>query len=113
MIAIAFLGYIRSLKWFKYEKTTTKNTIKTSSLSSKRFYSSLNHFKFITPIKKENLTLNSPISTMDIETMEFDGAHIPIAISTCYLNNGKIENKIFLIQHKLLLINKNKAINNL
>ena len=31
---IAFLGYIRSLKWFKYEKTTTKNTISINNISS-------------------------------------------------------------------------------
>ena len=40
---IAFLGYIRSLKWFKYEKTTTENTINFNNITSKRFYNSLNN----------------------------------------------------------------------
>ena len=44
MMAIAFLGYIRSLKWFKYEKTTTKNTISFNNISSNRFYNSLNNY---------------------------------------------------------------------
>ena len=43
MMAIAFLGYIRSLKWFKYEKTTTENTINFNNITSKRFYNSLNN----------------------------------------------------------------------
>jgi group I intron endonuclease len=43
MMAIAFLGYIRSLKWFKYEKTTTKNTISLNNISSERLYNSLNN----------------------------------------------------------------------
>ncbi len=40
---IAFLGYIRSLKWFKYEKTTTKNTITLNNISCNRLYNSLNN----------------------------------------------------------------------
>jgi len=44
MMAIAFLGYIRSLKWFKYEKTTTKNTISFNNISSKRLYNTLNNY---------------------------------------------------------------------
>ena len=60
MMAIAFLGYIRSLKWFKYEKTTTKKIISFNNISpcsvaisygtraergkGNRFYSSLNNY---------------------------------------------------------------------
>ena len=48
MMAIAFLGYIRSLKWFKYEKTTTKNNISLNNISSakqsKRLYNSFNNY---------------------------------------------------------------------
>ena len=43
MMAIAFLGYIRSLKWFKYEKTRTKNTISLNNISSNRLYNSFNN----------------------------------------------------------------------
>jgi hypothetical protein len=39
---IAFLGYIRSLKWFKYEKTRTKNTISLNNILSKRLYNNNN-----------------------------------------------------------------------
>ena len=42
MMAIAFLGYIRSLKWFKY-KTRIKNTISLNNISSNRFYNSFNN----------------------------------------------------------------------
>jgi len=42
MMAIAFLGYIRSLKWFKY-KTTIKNTINLNNISSNRLYNSFNN----------------------------------------------------------------------
>jgi group I intron endonuclease len=44
MMAIAFLGYLRSLKWFKYEKTITKNTVSFNNISSKRHYNSLNNY---------------------------------------------------------------------
>lgn len=50
MMAIAFLGYIRSLKWFKYEKTRTKNTISLNNFcssfsnNSKRLYNSFNNY---------------------------------------------------------------------
>ena len=43
MMAIAFLGYIRSLKWFKYEKTRTKNTISLNNILSKRLYNNNNN----------------------------------------------------------------------
>jgi len=42
MMAIAFLGYIRSLKWFKY-KTRIKNTISLNNISSNRLYNSFNN----------------------------------------------------------------------
>ena len=44
MMAIGFLGYIRSLKWFKYEKITIKKTISFNNISSKRLYNSLNNY---------------------------------------------------------------------
>ena len=42
MMAVAFLGYIRSLKWFKY-KTRIKNTISLNNISSNRLYNSFNN----------------------------------------------------------------------
>ena len=50
-----------------------------------------------------------PIFTMDLETMKFNNIELVVAISSCGLNNGIIENKIFLIDHKLLLLNSELA----
>jgi group I intron endonuclease len=38
MMAIGFLGYKRSLKWFKYEKIITNNNISFNNISSNRLY---------------------------------------------------------------------------
>ena len=54
-----------------------------------------------------------PIFTMDLETINFNNTELVIAISSCGLHNGIIENKIFLIDHKLLLINTELALKQL
>ena len=54
-----------------------------------------------------------PIFTMDLETMKFNNIELVIAISSCGLHNGIIENKIFIIDHKLLLINQELALKQL
>jgi hypothetical protein len=48
-----------------------------------------------------------PLFTMDLETvyLESVNAEVVIAISSCGFNNGIIDNQIFLIDPKLLLIN--------
>ena len=54
-----------------------------------------------------------PIFTMDLETINFNNSELVIAISSCGLHNGIIENKIFLIDHKLLLVNPELALKQL
>jgi hypothetical protein len=50
------------------------------------------------------------ISTMDIETIEYQGLQIPIAISIAF---NYSESKLFLIDKEFLLIDREKTINNL
>ncbi len=56
-----------------------------------------------------------PFFTMDLETIHLNslGYEVVIAISSCGLHNGILENKIFLIDHKLLLINPELALKQL
>ena len=61
-----------------------------------RSYSTINYNNFITPINNNIPIIKENISTMDIETMEYNGIQIPIAISLAYLNNvNKINSKYF------------------
>jgi len=39
---------------------------------------------------------------MDIETIEYNNIQTPIAISSCGVNNSKVESKLFIIDHLLL-----------
>ncbi len=50
-----------------------------------------------------------PFYTMDLETINFNNSELVIAISTCGLHNGVIENKI-LYSFKYLLIKHNASI---
>ena len=93
-------------------KKLTKNPI---SLPQVRSYSTLNSRKWfkglINPIslynKKGVLKQQQikPIFTMDLETVYLDTvkSEVVIAISSCGVNNGVLENKIFLIDPNLLL----------
>jgi hypothetical protein len=47
---------------------------------------------------------------MDIETMNYNGKQIPISISTAYAVN---KSKLFIINKDVLLIDSEKAINDL
>jgi len=105
----------------KIKQTYTTNKLKLNKipnyLESKRNYSTLNTRKWykglINPIslynKKGILKQQQikPIFTMDLETIYLDSvkSQVVIAISSCGVNNGVLENKIFLIDPNLLLSN--------
>jgi len=101
----------------KQSYTTNKLKKNPNSLESKRNYSTLNTRKWykglINPIslynKKGNLKQQQikPIFTMDLETIYLDSvkSQVVIAISSCGVNKGVLENKIFLIDPNLLLSN--------
>jgi len=60
-------------------------------------------------LKKVNIKTPQNLATLDIETIEDKGFQTPCLISL----TTPIESKIFLINHNLLEIKPEKAINNL
>jgi hypothetical protein len=70
----------------------------------------INYINYITPLENKISRQLKSLSTMDIETIDYNGKQIPIAISTAYAVN---KSKLFLINRDLLLIDHDKAINNL
>src|SRR6267378_329415 len=56
-------------------------------------------------IDKLKLVNPTPIFAMDIETINFNNIQTPIAISSCSVNNGKLDSKLFLI-NPISLYNK-------
>lgn len=50
-----------------------------------------------------------PIFTMDLETISLNGLETVVAISSCGWHNEQINNKIFLIDHNLLIVNQELA----
>lgn len=75
-------------------------------INQTRLYSS-----YIKPIKPHNIdpTISS-FATMDIETIDFKGTQIPIAISLAYYDSNKVKTKLFLIKPSLFKSNHEKAI---
>jgi len=73
----------------------------------------------ITPIslvnKKGKLKLENPapIFSMDLETLKLNNVQVPIAISSCGPNKGKIESKLFINDHTLLTNNIDLAVKEL
>jgi hypothetical protein len=96
-------------------KLTKSPSVGSNSGSRVRNYSTLNTKKWfkglITPIslynKKGILKQQQvkPFFTMDLETVYLESvkSEVVIAISSCGINNGVLENKIFLIDPNLLL----------
>jgi len=90
---------------FKNHKTNylINQTRTYSSLTPKHWSKGL-----ITPISLFNkvgkLKLENPVPifTMDLETINFNNIQVPIAISSCGVNKGKLESKLFLIDHLIL-----------
>jgi hypothetical protein len=84
-----------------------------SQLNKKRGYSTMN--SNITPIKNILSTgVYNPISAMDIETIDYNGIKIPISLTIArVLNGNQILSKIILIDYKILLLDKELALNNL
>ena len=85
----------------------------TAKISNKRNYSTRSNT--ISPIKNNIVTdVIEPISSMDIETIDYNGNQIPAAITLAYLDSGnQIFSKIFLIDINLLLKDKNLALTKL
>jgi hypothetical protein len=99
----------------KIKITKTSNNVKYNiNKLQRRSYSTLSK-NAIKPIKNNIVTgIIQPISTMDIETIEYKGNQIPIAVSLAYQDSyNQVMGKLFLINYELLLINKDKALDNL
>ena len=90
--------------------STINNIVK---LNQKRYYST--RFNTISPIKNNIVTnIAEPISSMDIETIDYNGNQIPVAITLAYIDNGnQIISKLFFIDFNILLIDKDLALTNL
>jgi hypothetical protein len=54
-----------------------------------------------------------PFFTMDLETINYLGSQMVVAISSCGFHNGILDNQIFLIDHKLLKLNPDLALQQL
>lgn len=69
----------------------------------------------IKPFKNNIVSgISNPISTIDIETIDYLGNQIPVCISMAYLSQeNKVIGKLFLIDHNLLLKNAELAVNKL
>jgi len=105
-------------KNLKIKQTYTTNKLNhTKPQTSLRSYSTLTNKKWfkglINPISlynKKGLLKQQqvkPIFTIDLETVYLESvkSEVLIAISSCGFNNGRLENKIFLIDPNLLLNN--------
>jgi len=107
------------------KQTYSTNKLTKSPLGLSRSYSTLSTRKWykglINPIslynKKGILKQQSikPIFTMDLETVYLDSvkSEVVIAISSCGVNNSKLESKLFVIDHLLLKSDKVLAVKNL
>lgn len=111
---------VSNFKNVRIKSTHNAITIERKSFNSqKRSYSTVASPKWskglITPLslynQKGKLILENPktIFTMDIETIKHNGFQTPIAISSC----GPTGSNLFLIDHKLFLINSDQAVNQL
>jgi hypothetical protein len=90
--------------------TPLKTFIKTYSTSSKPSNPLIGITKLNLPKGLTNVNVTK-ILAMDIETMEFNGIQIPIAISLAYLDNSsELMSKFTLINKDLLLANEEEAI---
>jgi len=108
---------VENAKNLLIKQTYTTNKLTKTPLGLTRSYSTLNTRKWfkglINPISlynKKGLLKQDhikPIFTMDLETIYLDSvkSEVVIAISSCGVNNGVLENKIFLIDPNLLLSN--------
>ena len=83
---------------------------KVNNLSQRTYSTKAKHWSkgLITPISLMNkfgklkLVNPVPIFTMDLETININNVQVPIAISSCGVNKGKLESKLFLIDHLIL-----------
>lgn len=106
----------------KSQKTTFKDkkrfysTLEDSGISitemNNIFFTDNNNNKYLIKslILKENIKLK-PFATMDLETININGNQHPICISS--YNGITNENRLFMVDIKLLKTDLNKAINNL
>jgi len=84
--------------------------INTQNLNIRNYSTNVKHWSkgLITPISlfnkigKPKLENPAPIFTMDIETIKYNNIQTPIAITSCGVNNGKLESKLFLIDPVLI-----------
>lgn len=65
---------------------------------------------FIYPLKRGGELVKAVICTLDIETIEWNNVQIPICITFAYNKLQGIKTVIVMIDHKLLLVDENKAI---
>lgn len=97
----------------KITRNTISNNNNKMDILTKRNIHTKNNDNF-TPLIPLDLNIDKKetisISTMDIETMNYKGLQIPVAISIAYTFNEK---KLFLIDSKLLKTDLDEAINKL
>jgi hypothetical protein len=93
----------KNIKITKNSLNKKINMLTKSENIGKRFYSI-----FIKPVKKDKAM--GIISTLDVETMEFENKQIPVLITLANKNNV---NKIFIINQNLIKTNILLAINDL
>jgi hypothetical protein len=89
------------------------NTYNIKNNQKRNYHTKAKKINYITPLKKNKDDLNRQLkylSSMDIETMNYNGKQIPISISTAYAVN---KSKLFIINKDVLLIDSEKAINDL
>lgn len=89
-------------------------TFSTSAILNRNWYTGL-----IKPISLHNnkgqlkIKHTTDFFTIDLETISINNVQILVAISSCGNVNNKIQSKIFLVDHNLLIINRELAIKNL
>jgi hypothetical protein len=100
-------------KNIKINKNNTAQIRDKLILTQKRSYST--RVKSISPIKMKMVTdIVEPIAAMDIETIDFYGHQISVAMSLAYIGmDNKMITKLFLIDSELLLVNKGLALSKL
>jgi hypothetical protein len=100
-----------------YLNKNIKITKKDSNIKSRSFIKSrpFSTYNSINKINIDDKIIDKErISTIDIETIDFNNIQTPVAISLAYLNdNFEINTKLFLVNHQLLIKDKDKAINEL
>ena len=82
---------------FRADKLNSLSQINRSYSTKAKHWSKglITPLSLVNKIGKLKLVNPAPIFVMDIETINFNNIQVPIAISSCGVNNGKLESKLF------------------